>query len=155
MVFVKKRFYFSVFGYCEENILFSVNGDSKSYAFCGISKWAQKVCTARLHLWRRRCDGLLHWGVASEIKASLCWEQWEGTMCGEVQFEGAFDEGSARVSCSESSTSTKKITSGVIWKDRATIAPPANKYSAFQYMVILTSVLGHCSENILLSVNGK
>ena len=29
-------------------------------------------------------------------------------MCGEVQSEGAFDEGNARVSCSESSTSTKR-----------------------------------------------
>ena len=34
-------------------------------------------------------------------------------MCGEVQCEGAFDEGNARVSCSESSTSTKIITSVV------------------------------------------
>ena len=75
-------------------------------------------------------------------------------MCGEVQSEGAFDEGNARVSCSESSTSTKKVTPGVIWKARATIALAAHKYSAFQYMVILTSVSGHCSENILLSVNG-
>ena len=75
-------------------------------------------------------------------------------MCGEVQSEGAFDEGNARVSCSGSSTSTKKVTSGVIWKARATNALAAHKYSAFQYMVILTSVLGHCSENILLSVCG-
>ena len=51
-------------------------------------------------------------------------------MCGEIKFEGAFDEGNARVSCSESSTSTKKVTSGVTWKVRATIAQPANKYSA-------------------------
>ena len=56
-------------------------------------------------------------------------------MCGEVQFEGAFDEGNARISCSESSTSTKKVTSGVVWKVRAAIAPPANKYSALQHMV--------------------
>ena len=52
-------------------------------------------------------------------------------MCGEMQLEGAFDEGNARISCSESSTSTKKVTPGVIWKARATIALPANKYSAF------------------------
>ena len=75
-------------------------------------------------------------------------------MCGEVQFEGAFDEGNARVSCSESSTSTKKVTSGVIWKVRAAIAQPANKYSAFQYMVNVISVFGHCNEDILLSVYG-
>ena len=75
-------------------------------------------------------------------------------MCGEVQSEGAFDEGNARISCSESSTSTKNVTSGVIWKASATIALAANKYSAFQYMVILASLLGHCSENILLSVYG-
>ena len=61
-------------------------------------------------------------------------------MCGEVQLEGAFDEGNARVSCSESSTSTKKVTSGVIWKDRATIALPASKYSAFQHLVIVMKV---------------
>ena len=52
-------------------------------------------------------------------------------MCGEVQSEGAFDEGNARVSCSESSTSTEKVTSGVMWKARATSALAANKYSAF------------------------
>ena len=75
-------------------------------------------------------------------------------MCGEVQFEGAFDEGNARVSCSESSTSTKMVTSGVIRKVRATTAQPANKYFAFQLMVNVISVFGHCSEDILLSVNG-
>ena len=53
-------------------------------------------------------------------------------MCGEVQFEGAFDEGNARVSCSESSAATKKVTSGVVWKARATIAQSLNKYSVFQ-----------------------
>ena len=58
-------------------------------------------------------------------------------MCGEVQSEGAFDEGNARVSCSEGSTSTMKVTSGVIWKARATNALTAHKYSAFQYMVLL------------------
>ena len=52
-------------------------------------------------------------------------------MCGEIKFGGAFDEGNAWVGCSESSTSTKRVTSGVIWKARATIALPANKYSAF------------------------
>ena len=62
-------------------------------------------------------------------------------MCGEVQFEGAFDEGNARVSCSESSTSTRKVTPGVTWKARATIALPANKYSAF-------SVYGYCNISI-------
>ena len=72
-------------------------------------------------------------------------------MCGEVQFEGAFDEGNARVSCSESSTQTE---SGVTWKVRATIAQPANKYSAFQFMVNEISVFGHCNEDILLSVYG-
>ena len=63
-------------------------------------------------------------------------------MCGEVQFEGAFDKGSARVSCSESSTSTKKVTSGVIWKVRATIAPPVDKFSAF-------SVYGYCNVTVM------
>ena len=53
-------------------------------------------------------------------------------MCGEVQFEGGFDLGNAMVSCSESSISTKKVTSGVSWKVKATTALPANKYSAFQ-----------------------
>ena len=62
-------------------------------------------------------------------------------MCGEVQSEGAFDEGNARVSCSESLTSTEKVTSGVMWKARATIALPANKYSAF-------SVFGYCNFSI-------
>ena len=81
-------------------------------------------------------------------------KQCEGLMCGEVQFEGAFDDGNARVSCSESSTSTTKVTSGVIWKARATIALPLNKYSAFQYMVIVTSLLGNCNEDILLSAHG-
>ena len=75
-------------------------------------------------------------------------------MCGEVQCEGAFDEGNARVSCSENSISSKKVTSGVTWKVRATIALPANKYSAFQNMVIAVkwsffSAYGHCEENIL------
>ena len=74
-------------------------------------------------------------------------------MRGEVQFEGAFDEGSARLSCSESSTSTKKDTSGVTWKVRATIARPANKYSAFQRLVTATSAYGH-NESVLLSVYG-
>ena len=67
--------------------------------------------------------------------------QCEGMMCGEVQSEGAFDEGNARVSCSESSTSTKKVTSGVIWKVRATVVLPVNKYSAF-------SVYGYCNSSI-------
>ena len=62
-------------------------------------------------------------------------------MCGEMQCEGAFDEGNARVSCSEGSASTKKVTSGVIWKVRATNALPANKYSAF-------SVYGYCNFSI-------
>ena len=55
-------------------------------------------------------------------------------MRGEVQSEGAFDEGNARVSGSGSSTLTKMVT--------------------FQYMVILTSVFGNCRENILFSVYG-
>ena len=63
-------------------------------------------------------------------------------MCGEVKFEGAFDEGKARVSCSESSTSTKNVTSGVIGKVRAAIALPANKYSAF-------SVYGYCNVTVM------
>ena len=58
-------------------------------------------------------------------------------MCGEMQFEGAFDEGSAWVSCSESPISSKKVTSSVAWKVRATIALPANKHSATQHMVIV------------------
>ena len=52
-------------------------------------------------------------------------------MCGEMQCEGAFDEGNARVSCSEGSTSTKKVTSGVTWEASANNAIPANKYSDF------------------------
>ena len=62
-------------------------------------------------------------------------------MCGEMQLEGAFDEGNARVSCSESATSTKKVTSGVTCKVRATTAQAANKYSAF-------SVYGFCNVSI-------
>ena len=62
-------------------------------------------------------------------------------MCGEMQLEGGFDEGNARISCSESSTSTKKVTPGVIWKARATNALPANKCSAF-------SVNGYCNFSI-------
>ena len=62
-------------------------------------------------------------------------------MCGEVQSGGAFDEGNARASCSESSTSTKKFTPGVIWKARATIALPVNKYSDF-------SENGYCNISI-------
>ena len=55
-------------------------------------------------------------------------------VCSEVPSDGAFDECSARVSCSESSTSTKKVTPGVTWKARATNALAANKYSASQLM---------------------
>ena len=62
-------------------------------------------------------------------------------MCGEVQLEGDFDEGNARVSCSESSISTKMVTWGVMWKVRATIAPPLNRYSAF-------TVFGYCNFSI-------
>ena len=65
-------------------------------------------------------------------------------MRGEVQFEGAFDEGNARVSCSESSTSNKKVTSGVIWKVRGTTALPMGKYAAFQHVVIVMKV--SCSQ---------
>ena len=79
------------------------------------------------------------------ILASLWRKQCEGMMCGEVQLEGAFDDGNARVSCSESSTSTTKVTSGVIWKARAASVQPANKYSVFQYMVNVISVFGHCN----------
>ena len=68
-------------------------------------------------------------------------------MCGEVQSEGAFDEGNARVSCSKSSTSTKKVTSGVTWKDRAAFALPTIKYYAIQYLAIVISVFGHCGES--------
>ena len=75
-------------------------------------------------------------------------------MRGEMKFEGAFDEGHARVSCSESSTSTKKVTSGVSWKVRTTNALCADKYSAVQNMVAATSALGIYRENILLSVHG-
>ena len=70
--------------------------------------------------------------------------QCEGIMCGEMQFEGDFDEGNARVSCSESSTSTKKVTSGVSWKVRAPIALPAIKYSAF-------SEYGYCNFSICVA----
>ena len=63
-------------------------------------------------------------------------------ICGEIKFEGAFDEGNARVSCSESSTPTKKVTSGVIWEVSATIALPANKHSAF-------SVNGYCNVTVM------
>ena len=62
-------------------------------------------------------------------------------MCGEMQLEGAVDEGNARISCRDSSTSTKKVTSVVTWKARATIALPANKYSAF-------SAYGYCNFSI-------
>ena len=76
-------------------------------------------------------------------------------MCGEVQLEGAFDDGNARVSCSESSTSTKMVTSGVTWKVRATTVLPLNKHSAFQLMNVATSVFGHRNENILFSAYGN
>ena len=36
--FVKKIFFFSVSGYC------------KSLASCGLAKWTEQVCAARLHL---------------------------------------------------------------------------------------------------------
>ena len=75
-------------------------------------------------------------------------------MCGEMKFEDAFNEGNARVSCSESSTSTKKVASGVIWKDRATIALPAMKNSALQHMVIALSVFGHCFGYVILTEYG-
>ena len=61
-------------------------------------------------------------------------------MCGEVQPEGAFDEGNARVSCSENSTSSKNVSPGVIWKVRATTALPASIHSAFQHVGTVTSV---------------
>ena len=61
-------------------------------------------------------------------------------MCGEMQLEGAFDEGNARKSCSESSTSTKKVTSGAIGKVRAAIVLPPNKILLFQYMDIVMSL---------------
>ena len=75
-------------------------------------------------------------------------------MCGEVQLEGALGEGNARVCCVQSSASTKMVTWGVMWKVRATIALPLSRYSAFQYLVTVTSVFGHCGENIPLSVYG-
>ena len=89
---------------------------------------------------------MLNRGVAPGILASLWRKQCEGMMCGEVQLEGAFDDGNARVSCSESSTSTKKVTSGVTWKVRAAIARPANKYSLLQCLVVVTSAFGHCAK---------
>ena len=52
-------------------------------------------------------------------------------MCGVVQSEGAFDEGNARIRCSESSTSTKKVKSGAIRKARATSALARDKYLHF------------------------
>ena len=75
-------------------------------------------------------------------------------MCGEMQLEGAFDEGNARVSCSEGSTSTMMVTWGVMWKVRATIALPLSRFSAFESMVTATSVFGHRCEKILLSTYG-
>ena len=66
-------------------------------------------------------------------------KQCEGMMCGEMQCEGAFDEGNARASCSESSISTKKVAWGVMWKVMAIMALPVSRYSAFQYMAIVTS----------------
>ena len=94
-------------------------------------------------------------------------QQCEDITCGEMQYEGAFEEGYARVSCTESSISRKKLTSGDMWKVRATIALPAKKYVAFQYMIIVVKEssfqymanekktshfisLGCCSGNILL-----
>ena len=76
-------------------------------------------------------------------------------ICGEVQFEGAFDKGNARVSCTESSISRKKLTPGVMWKAMATIALHLNKYAAFQQMVIVVKVsccsgYGLYEKNILL-----
>ena len=75
-------------------------------------------------------------------------------MRGEMQCEGAFDEGNARVSCSEGSTSTKMVTWGVMQKVRATIVLPLSRYSAFRNIAIVTLVFGHRSVNILLSVHG-
>ena len=71
----------------------------------------------------------------------------ELTRC--VQQDCTCDEGNARVSCSKSSISKKKVTPRAMWKVRATIAQPASKYVAFQNMVIVMkvscfSVNGHC-----------
>ena len=60
-------------------------------------------------------------------------------VCGEVQLEGAFDEGNVTVCCSESSI-LKEVTSGVTRKVRATIALPVNKYSAFQHVAFVVKV---------------
>ena len=86
-------------------------------------------------------------------------------MCGEVQSEGAFDEGNARVSCSESSTSTKRRLRGRHMEGQGNQC--ANRAQIFCFSVYglltsvyghcsgnLTSVCGHCSGNILLSVIG-
>ena len=75
-------------------------------------------------------------------------------MCGEVLLEGAFDEGNARLSCIESLVSTKKVSWGVTRKVMATMALPLGRNSAFQYMAFATSVFGHRSENVPLSVYG-
>ena len=58
-------------------------------------------------------------------------------MWGEVQLEGAFDEGNARVSCSESSISTKMVTWGVMRKVRATIAAPQSRYIILLFRIWL------------------
>ena len=60
-------------------------------------------------------------------------------MCGGVHFEGAFDEGNARVCGSESSI-LKEVSSCVTRKVWATIALPENKYSAFQHMAFVVKV---------------
>ena len=62
-------------------------------------------------------------------------------MCGEIKSKVLSMKANARVSCSESSTSTKKVTSGVIWKVRAPIALHASIYSAF-------SAYGFCNVSI-------
>ena len=81
-------------------------------------------------------------------------KQCEGLMCGDVQFEGAVDEGNARLSCIESLISTKKVSWGVTWKVMATMAPPLSRYTAFVHIAIVTSVFDHRSENIPFSGHG-
>ena len=81
------------------------------------SKIALVAKAMRWFILLRRCAWYL---------GNLVAKQCEGMMCGEMPLEGAFDGGNARVSCSESSTSTMKVTSGVTWKNRAAVALPAN-----------------------------
>ena len=75
-------------------------------------------------------------------------------MCGEVQSEGAFDEGNARVSCSESRLRHREGYVRRHMEGQGNHCASRAQIFCFQNMVILTSVNGQCSENILLLVYG-